>query len=87
MCDPKGRCQAAGRPLPFVSVVDEGGDLPQVLLVVDNDRLRLIDLHRVEDGIEKGQPVDGRCQGLEGKRQRDSSWAALRQGLQGAFLK
>lgn len=59
---------AAGCPLPFVGVVDEGRHLPEVCLVVDNDRLRFVDLHRVEDGVEEGQPVDGRGQGLEGKR-------------------
>lgn len=64
----KGLSPAAGCPLPFVGVVDESGDLPEVLLVVDNNRLGFVDLHGVEDGVEEGQPVDGRGQGLEGKR-------------------
>lgn len=87
-CDPEG-CPAADGPLPFVGVIDEGGDLPQVLLVIDNNRLGLIDLHGVEDGVEKGQPVDGGRQGLEGKRRRDSDWAVSppRPRLQGALLK
>lgn len=59
-----------GRPVssPLVGVVDEGGDLAEVLLVIDNDRLGLVDLHGGEDGVEEGQPVDGGRQGLEEKR-------------------
>lgn len=53
---------------PLVGVVDEGGDLAEVLLVIDNDRLGLVDLHGREDGVEEGQPVDGGRQGLEEKR-------------------
>ena len=65
---------APGRraPLPFVSVVDERGDLAEVLLVIDDNGLGLIDLHGVEDGVEEGQPVDSGCQGLGKRReQRD----------------
>lgn len=64
----KGLSPAARYPLPFVGAVDEGGDLPEVLLVIDNNRLRFVDLHGVEDGVEEGQPVDGGGQGLERKR-------------------
>ena len=72
MCDQEAaheRPIPGGRvPLPFVCVVDEGGDLAQVLFVVDNYRLGFVDLHGVEDGVEEGQPVDGGRQGLEGKQ-------------------
>ena len=76
-------------PLPFVRVVDEGGDLSQVLFVIDDNRFGFIDLHGVEDGIEEGQPVDGRCQGLEGRRTAWSDWAASLQspGPRGFLLK
>lgn len=55
-------------PSPLVSVVDEGGDLAEVLLVIDHDRFGRIDLHGGEDAVEEGQPVDGGRQGLEEKR-------------------
>ncbi|KAG8142236.1 hypothetical protein E2320_006176, partial [Naja naja] len=47
-------------PSPLVRALDEQGDTVQILLGVDHDRLRFVDLHRVEEFLEQGHPVDGR---------------------------
>lgn len=42
----------------------------EILLGVDHYRLRFIDLHRVENFLEQGHPVDGRGQVLPGQTGR-----------------